>query len=355
MQRRENLMTRKRNALIIHGGGLVDPSKFVLMELANQLSRRNLYDKIYIGRYSFESLYTPEFLLEYNSRLIEMLKTKRGSYFGTCRDIELTDPILADKAIKCLKGKDISTIIVGGGDGSSRQVAEIYETFEKNGINIIFAIPLTIDGINGGDYVGHRQAVRESVRQIENIASTSLETRNGGKFGAVLAELQGRNRDDIIASVVKHFHMRRKVADIPFEQLLFKAVPATIDSNKEDLIEEISKSPERTLVLISEGSKISMSDLINEIKGRKVRTLKVGHQSQSNGLTTEEDEHEYSIWIEKIVDLIAEYPFETFTIVRQGVIYNKALINYYAQLNPREGQKADLPKESREIIERYVS
>ena len=59
------------------------------MEIARQLAERKVYSKIYMGRYSFEALYTPLFWLEYNEKLVEELADKRGTWFGTCRGIDL--------------------------------------------------------------------------------------------------------------------------------------------------------------------------------------------------------------------------------------------------------------------------
>lgn len=348
-------MTAKGNAIIIHGGGLVDPSKVVLMRIANNLDYLKVYNKVFIGKYSFESLYKPEFWTEYNWRLVEKLKTKRGSYFGTSRDIDLTDPILSKRAITCLKDNNISTVIVAGGDGSSRQAAEISNTLMENGINIIFAIPLTIDGINGGESIGLKQAVRESVRQTENIVSTSLETRDNEKFGVVIVELQGRNRDDVMANVLRTFYKKRSVADCDFADLLLRVVPANIETNEEKLYEEIITSNKRTLILISEGAEIKLSKFSERIgKKRKVRSLIVGHPSQSNNMTTEDDEHEYSLWIDQITDIIAQYRNESFCIVKNGVFY-KSPIDYYAKLNPRDGQKAELSEDLIGLMELYMA
>lgn len=345
---------RESNAIIIHGGGLVDPSKIIMMRLANNLKQDQVYDRIYLGRYSFESLYTPEFWLEYNWRLVETLKDKRGCFFGTCRGIDLTDPILCQKAIQCLKEKDVTTVIVAGGDGSSRQVAEISDTFMKEGINFIFAIPLTIDGINGGDSVGMKQAVRESVRQIENIVATSLETRDNGSFGVVMVELQGRNRDDIIASVLQTFVKNRSVADCNLQDILLKVVPANIETAEDVLAYEINQSTQRTLILISEGAKIKMRTFADQIE-RKVRSLTIGHLSQSNGMTTKADEHEYGLWIDQITSIIEKSPDECFSVVRQGHSYKKMPVDYYAKLNPRKGQVAVLDSSLNELLKTYMT
>lgn len=347
-------MTSKGNVIIIHGGGLVDPSKVVLMRLANNLAEDKIYKKVFIGKYSFDSLYTPELWLEYNWLLVQRVKDKRGTFFGTSRGSDLTDPILCQKAIFCLKEKNVTTVIVAGGDGSSRQVAEISDTFLKEGINFIFAIPLTIDGINGGDSIGLEQAVRESVRQIENITSTSLETKDKDGFGVVVVELQGRNRDDIMANVLKTFWKEHRVADCSFSDLLLRVVPANMETVEEILIEEINKSSKRTLILISEGATIKKANLIKEIK-RKVRSLTVGYSSQSNGMTTKADEHEYGLWIDQITEIIAEEPNECFSVVRNGSSYSKEPIDYYAKLNPREGQIAKLSTSLSELLRDYMS
>lgn len=346
-------MVAKGNAIIIHGGGLVDPSRFVLMRIANNLDYFKVYEKVFIGKYSFESLYKPEFWTEYNWLLVEKLKTKRGTYFGTSRGIDLTDPILSEKAISCLKERNIKTVIVAGGDGSSRQVAEINNTFEKNGINIIFAVPLTMDGINGGDSIGLRQAVRESVRQIENIASTAFETRDNEKFGVVVVELQGRNRDDVMANVLKSFCKKRSVADCDFSDLFLRVIPANIETDEQKLVDEINSSSKRTLVLISEGAKFRIPELTKKVN-RKVRSLVVGHPSQSNGMTTKEDEHEYGLWMDQVCSIIAQHRNKSFCIVKDGAFY-KSPINYYAKLNPRSGQKAELSAELTELLKFYMA
>lgn len=346
-------MTTKGNALLIHGGGLVDPSKVVLMRLANNLAENKVYDKVFIGKYSFDALYTPELWFEYNWLLVEYVKDKRGTFFGTSRGSDLTDPVLSEKAISCLKERNVTTVIVAGGDGSSRQVAEISDTFMKEGINFIFAIPLTIDGINGGDSVGMKQAVRESVRQIENIVSTSLETKDKDGFGVVVVELQGRNRDDIMANVLKTFCSKRRVADCDFSDLLLRVVPANLETVEELLIEEINQSSKRTLVLISEGATLKKANLNKEIK-RKVRSLTVGYSSQSNGMTTKTDEHEYGLWIDQITKFIAETPHECFTVVRQGCCYNRESIDYFAVRNPRKGQIAELDDSLRVLLREYM-
>lgn len=350
----------KGNAIIIHGGGLVDPSKFILMRLALNLVK--VYKEVFIGKYSFESLYKPEFWLKYDQNLVNLVKNKTGCFFGTCRDIDLTDPILCKRAIQCLEERNITTIIVAGGDGSSRQVAEISDMFMANGINIIFAVPLTIDGINGGIGIGINEAAKESICQIEKIVSTSLETRDNEKFGVVVVELQGRNRDDIMAKVLRYFDIEGKVADCPLSDLTLRVIPANITADEEKLFDEIEKSSKRTLVLVSEGAKkknpnFSVSKITERFEGkRKVRSLVVGHPSQSNGMTSDADLRGYYNWIDDLCKfIIAEEPSMSYSIANIDENLYKKPIDYYAELNPREGQVAQLSEELTNLLKAYMA
>lgn len=339
------------NAIIIHGGGLVDCSSLVLMEFAARLNE--ICDKVFIGRFSFESLYQKEFWEIYNPALISEVRGKRGTYFGTARGIQIEGDRL-DESINLLRSEGIKTIVVCGGDGSSRQVSEISKFFEAEGIHIIFPLPLTIDGINGGMSLGITQAVRESIRQIENMVSTSLMTRDNGKFGVVCAELQGRNRDDITANVLKYFIGKRRVADFDLRDLLIIAVPTNINTDEYRLYATINSSKKPTLVLVSEGASISISDIENHIC-RKVRKVVVGHQSQSNNQTTREDYEFISEWVNMAMYAIIANWGKSICISRDETGYFEAQpIDYYAKLNPREGQKSILPEKLANVLARYT-
>jgi len=342
------------NVLIIHGGGLVDASKRVLLRIASGLWKEGVYKHIFLGRYSFMSLYDRTLWLDYDLSTEEELEKTRGTYFGTCRDINLTDPKLFEQSIKLLREFNINTIIVCGGDGSSRQCAEIKDAFLKHGINIIFAVPLTVDGINGGMAIGLDQATREAVRQIENVAATSLETCDKGKFSVVFIELQGRNRDDIVASVVQHFWRTGFIADNLLEEYCLAVVPANYETDEEYLVNIINTTEERTLVLISEGAKIKMDDLKKKIT-RKVRSHVVGHAVQSNGMTTDADMEKYEEWLADVVKLISEDPYSSYCIVNDGISRWREPIDYFAKLNPREGQVAKLSKGLEDLMKTYMA
>lgn len=344
------------NVVLIHGGGLVDPSKVVLLRLARGLKFGGAYDKVFLARFSFEGLYTPQYWLEYNEQLEKELKFKRGTWFGTCRDIDyVSNPDLFNKAVSHMKERSVDTLIVAGGDGSSRQVAETKEMFEENNIHVIFAVPLTIDGINGGESIGMEQALRETYRQTENFVATAFETKNQGKFPVVLIETQGRNRDDIMANTLKHFHEKGSVADESLNDINMLAVPATMETNFEALMSKITSNEKRTLVFISEGAKIKMSQIMDACKNRKVRTLVIGHQSQSNNMTNTLDEVGYDIWLDTVCRRINENRDMSYSIVKDLSGIRIMPLEYYAELNPRKNQVAKLSEELTSLIKTYMA
>lgn len=349
------LMREESNALFIHGGGLVDASKEVIVRIAEEIFGTNTYDNLFIGRYSFMSLYDLSFQIPYLKDTAKKMQDVRGTYLGTCRGIDLTNPELLRQATEVLKYQNVKSVIVCGGDGSSRNCDEIHEEFRKNDISLIFAVPLTVDGINGSWSIGLDQAVRECVRQIENVAATSLETRDNGNFSVVAVELQGRNRDDILATTLQQLHRQGRVADCNLEDILIRVVPANYETNELKLLDEIRKSEKRTLVLVSEGAHLKVSKLQENMPNRKVRTVTVGHSVQSNGMTTEEDMQKYSEWLTDVANIIKADPFGDYCIVNDGISRWKEPIDYFAKLNPRNGQKATLSKGLELLMKEYMA
>lgn len=249
---------------------------------------------------------------------------------------------------------NIDTIFVVGGDGTARQVSEISEVLNENGINIIYAIPLTIDGINGGESIGLEQAKRESVRQIENIVSTSLETKSNEEFGVVIVELQGRNRDDIMSESLLHFLEKEKIADNDLEDILLRVIPANIKSDINKLVDEVNNSSLKTVIFLSEGAKIKLSTLSKKIT-RKVRTLVVGHPSQSNNMTNEEDIKQYNYWVDSISNYILRNLDHSYCMVKRKNMIWEVPIDYYAILNPRKKQIPEMDAFSKYWLERFMA
>jgi 6-phosphofructokinase len=346
------------NALEIFGGGITDSAKDILMYLGKNIYLSNKFKKVYLGKYSFESFFNPDYLMEYNEELEKLVSDKRGTYFGTCRDIDLNaDKHLMNRSIFCLKQNNIDTIFVVGGDGTARQVAEINEVLNANGIKIIYVVPMTIDGINGGESIGLAQATRESIRQVENIVSTSLETKDNGKFGVVIVELQGRNRDDIMAEVILNFVKNGKIADNKIDDILFRVIPANIEFDIDKLVDEVNNSSKKTLILVSEGAIKKFPEVAGFSKRitRKVRELVVGYSSQSNNMTTDEDRIEYKAWVDTASNYILSNLDHSYCMVKRKDLIFEAPIDYYLIHNPKDGQTPEMDACSKYWITKFIA
>lgn len=240
------------NALLIYGGGLCDSANAVMWMTADKLKQTKTFDKVFVARYSFEALLNLSLIQEWGQILCQEAELAHGGFFGTCRDVRLTDPKLRDEAISNLKLKEITWIFVCGGDGSARNCAEMAEDFEKEGIKIGFLLPCTVDGIEGSRSIGIRPAVRASIDIINQLASTCLNTRTKFTAPGLIVELQGRNRDDILANVI----VQTELCKFEHKTLIY-AIPANYKWNLESLVNQVNDSENAqtpVLVLVSEGA-----------------------------------------------------------------------------------------------------
>ena len=359
--------------LLIYGGGLCDCANEFMRRFMQRIKFTGLFKESYVGLFSFESLVDTQFIRKWDAEIQEHAENSFGGFFGTNRDVNLVDPKLRKKAIQNLKERDIKWVFVAGGDGSARQTAEIADAFHKEGINFCFVMPCTLDGIEGGKSIGLNQAVKVSLKAIKCLASTCLMTREKYKYPILVVELQGRNRDDVLANVLKKLD---KIitnpdwveGDLGFTVPKIYVVPANYSWTREALSQCVNSTSEPTLVLISEGAsyidedgkkkKQKRSDL-GELFDRKTRNFKVGHLSQVNDCTDEADRNDISKMVNSAVRLIREkiqtddepfslvYDFDGNTIVES--------IDYYAKLNPRENQHPTLDSSLELLIQNYIA
>lgn len=359
--------------LLIYGGGLCDCANEFMRRFMQRIKFTKLFKEYYVGLFSFESLVDSQFIREWNAELQEHAENSFGGFFGTNRDVNLVDPELRKKAIQNLKERDIKWVFVAGGDGSARQTAEIADDFHKEGINFCFVMPCTLDGIEGGRSIGLNQAVKVSLKAIKCLASTCLMTREKYKYPILVVELQGRNRDDVMANVLKKLdeiitNPSWVEGDLGFAVPKIYVIPANYSWTRKALSECVNATSEPTLVLISEGAtyidengkkvKQKRSEL-EKLFDRKTRNFKVGHLSQVNDCTDDADRDEIIKMVNSAVSIISEkiqkddepfslvYTFAGFTMVEP--------IDYYAKLNPRENQHPTLDSSLEELIQTYIA
>lgn len=352
--------TNKKNCLLIYGGGLCDCANVFMREYAEFLHNTDIFKKTFVGFYSFAALLEKDcYVKEWGKELKEEAELGYGGFFGTCRKIELTDPVLQEKAISNCKQLGISWVFVAGGDGSSRQTAEIADAFAAEGIKCAFVMPCTIDGITGGKSIGMRQAVEVSLKVIEQLSATCLQTLEEQEFPVLIVELQGRNRDDILANVVNRVWGRvSRSCLFWFAEPQIFAVPANYDWDLKALTIAVNMSKNPTLILLSEGATIKRSELKNRI-ARKCRTFEVAHLSQMNGLTNVYDKELIRSYIDRAAELWEEAIVngKPFTIVYDEKTAKPRVeaIDYFAKLNPRDEQKTMLSPELEAVIKEYIA
>ena len=352
------MKARYGNCLVFFGGGLCDCANYYISGLANRLNESNLFQDVYVGFYSFRCLTEEGLIRKWSNRLFEVATNSHGGFYGTARETNLVDTILMQKAIQRCKLHNIKWIFVGGGDGTARQISEIADSFSKEGINFVFTMPLTIDGINGGESIGINAAVNASLSLIEEVSATTLRTLEANKFPWIIFELQGRNRDDILLRVLREItsyndFSNGRIGDFGKGDVQIIALPANFSWSVESLRKTMQKTNDTsyhgillgvpTIILISEGAKIKMNEIkkLGEEEQIKIRSFKIGHYSQMNGFTTYGELEMINSILDKTVEIIKDWiKFQKpYTIVFEDFERRKAKvedISYFGVNNPKD-------------------
>ena len=358
------------NALVFYGGGLCDSAGYYIAEFAQNFKRQALFNKVYVGFYSFRCLVYSEFVKEWSDSLYEQAQKSSGGFFGTARETNLADskkPELMKNAIKICKSHNIKWIFLAGGDGSARQMSEIVDSFEKAGIHFVFTMPMTIDGIEGGYSFGINAAVRVSLERIKDCVSTSLRTLDGNKFPALTVILQGRNRNDILANVLDKLDKMDRIGDFTKDEIDIIAIPTGCDWRKDgggrlvpkyigESDYEMYSKPK--LILVSEGAKFPKKGKnIEKYTQVKTRVSIVAHESQMNGLTTDADRHDIDVMIDRSMDIIRKNmkSKKSYTIVVNPENFDMYCEgpHYFAERNPRKGLHPKLAPSLDECLKKY--
>ena len=349
------MKARYGNCLTFYGGGLCDPANYYITGLENRLVKSGLFDEVFVGFYSFRCLTEEGLIKKWSDELAIEATNAHGGFFGTARNTNLVDTMLMQKAIERCKSYNIKWVFIGGGDGSARQVNEIADSFQKEGIHFVFTMPLTIDGINGGESIGINSAVRASLSLIEQVCSTTLRTLDGNKFPWITFELQGRNRDDILISVLKEMTTYRRIGDFDESDVQVIALPTNLSWKPEDLRRIMKNTNTKsyhgilrgvpTVILLSEGAQIGRREIkkMGEEEQIKIRSFEIGHYSQMNSCTTDDDRKLIDAVLDKTAHVIEDMiTFEKpYTIVFENLSTNKCRvddISFFGVNNPRDGK-----------------
>ena len=359
------------NALFLYGGGLCALAADGIAYSCEIAKSANVFGKVYVGYYSFLALTNETLIYDWEKCGYDSQKYG-GGHFGTCRNVDLTNPILKRKAIQICKNLEIRWIFIGGGDGSSRQVAEIAADFWSEGISLCFFMPFTLDGINGGLSVGIKPAVTVSLYCINQTAGTFLNTLEGNRVGGAIYELQGRNRDDILLNVLKRLTEQKLIGDYDASSVEVIALPANLPWLPTKLEAKISESRETqyfslakgikgvpTIILLSEGASISKETIVKIAanNGMKYRSFTVGHLSQMNDMVSDDERTDLKLILESAFKLAFENLEEgPFTIVFENEKSAPRVepIDYFAKLNPRKAQQQVFTLEEAAFLRNYM-
>lgn len=346
----------KGNGLSTYGGGLNEAARLWMQTLQNMLM--HLFNTVYVCYFSFEGL-VAKFFQKWNAELSKAVENEEGGFFGTSRGVELTDdPELLKRAINNCKEENVTHLFFSGGDGTARQVAELAPEFEKEGINLVFTLPNTVDGINGGYSIGLSMAVKAYVKLIRNLASSNLRTRNNMQWTVSAMILQGRNRDEILADVTKELEGKSIAGFKPDEYVLI-VLPTNIKWDAETLIKQVNEADKPVLILISEGTGLTETK-IECMFTKKVRVHVLGHLAQVNGELDSVDKNEIRqislAMFPKLKEGIAMNKSFTIVIDKKGNKFKARIedIGYFAKRNPRQNGKASMNDCRVKVLERNL-
>ena len=177
------------------------------------------------------------------------IETIAGSIIFTSRSADFMTEAGFKRAVKNLHDNDIEGLIVIGGNGSFRGCRDLVHA----GINVI-GIPGTID--NDLFYteraLGFDTAVQQAVNTITDIKQTMYANHR-----AVVFKCMGRDCGDIA--------LHTAVA-VEADSLAVNEIEYSIDQIVADVQNSLNHGVKSPVVVISEGSKLDMNEIVNRIE-----------------------------------------------------------------------------------------
>ena len=353
-----------KNIAFLYGGGQIPSGNVVLGKLAEKLLKRGDLT-VYGVHKSFMGLADPSCYEEFTMQKAKEIQLQIGTYLSTCRKVNPSEDQWFEKIMTNLKDRNIKTLVIPGGDGSSRAGNALQKRAKKEGYDLqIVFIPCTIDGINGSDTIGIDSAVAESERHATLMMVNAFATLNPKFLGPRVAiiEMQGRNRNDIAVNVMRKIIARRKVGSyyIPDINLIF--IPSGYEWSYYDLLNNVNSTEKETAIIVSEGAKPiqtyweealegnSVGDKIkNLIKNGKIREANldvVGYLSQSNAQISEEEIKKIQDWVSFAIKAMYKTN-ESIAIIKKDD-FEIMLLEEFA--NKTDSEKA-IPLSEDELIE----
>lgn len=304
-----------KNIAVLYGGGQIPSANIVLGKLMERLLRRGDLTAYGVHK-SFWGLSDSSCYEEFTIQKAKEIQKQIGTYLSTCRKVNPAEDKWFEKIISNLKEKNIRTIMVPGGDGSSRAGNALIQRAKEEGyeLQVVF-MPCTIDGINGSDTIGIDSAVAESERQASLIMVNAFATWNPNFLGPRVAiiEMQGRNRNDIAVNVMKKLIHKGTIGSYHISDIDLIFIPAGHNWSYYNLLKRVNSTERETAIIVSEGAEPTESywnaavsgnsvgdkikKLIKDSKVREANLAVVGYLSQANDQISEAELKKIQDWV----------------------------------------------------------
>lgn len=352
---------------LFYGGGQIPSANYVLGKTSEELLKRGL--EVYGIHQSFMGLADPNCYEEFTLLKARDIQEQIGTYLSTCRNVNPADDKWFDYIIFTLQDRDIRTLIIAGGDGSSKAGSKLAERAKKEGyeIQIVF-IPCTIDGINGSDTIGIDSAIAESVKQSILIIANAFATWNPNFLGPRIAiiETNGRNLNHLGAGTVKKIIDIGTIGSYNVQDIDLMFIPAGYDWSYNELMEHIVSSRKETAIIISEGAKPiepywnattgsgvgeKLTNLIKTSGKRDVNFHRVGYLSQTNDQISVFERTKIDAWVKFAVQAMFKTD-ETMAVIKTTG-FETVSLHDFAQGTQSE-EPIPLSKEEFRILRPYL-
>lgn len=354
---------------VIYGGGQIPSANYLTGEVIKRLLIAE--HSVFAIKKSFMGLADDTCYEQIDFKKARKISKIPGTYLGMCRNVDPSTDMWFSKIIENLIKFEITTLVVLGGDGSSRGCFDFLKRCqkEKYQIKVIF-IPCTIDGMNGTFTFGALDAIYETAHHIEMAAVNAWATFDYGKISSRISivEVQGRNRNDIAVGALKKIITAGKIANYKLNEIEIIFLASGYTWSAERWLMHWTKTKRPVLIIVSEGAKPieqwwnlfegsvgeKLEKFINTSGVVKSNLEKVGYLSQTNCA------HKERALIKKVVSSLdfckIEETEESFAVFfdQEGECYFDEL-GKIVKLNPNSSEPVKLDEVTEKLLKPYMN
>ena len=353
---------------ILYGGGQIATANITIGMFAEKLLQLGF--QVYGVHKSFLGLVDEACYERFSLKKARSIQSQIGTYLSTCRKVDPASEEYFAKIIKTLEKFNIHTIILPGGDGSSRAARDfVIKAYEANyPVQIIF-VPCTIDGIPNSETIGFASAVEETLAHVLLMTVNSLATWHPD-FATPripIIEIQGRNRNDIATEVVKTIKKGKKIGKYNVKDINFIYIPAAYDWTISSFLDRVFRENKETVVVIAEGAMPSdifwdaikgkgsgekVQNILESTKKKQTNLNIVGYLSQTNDCITDEEIKKIDIWTSFAINALL-YSRDSVAVIKNGKCYSTMPIDDFADQTDSK-HAIPISREDAEVLKEYL-